>query len=218
MRYFVFLDRVFRGPLTAEEVRALPGFSGATPVCREDRDRAISGHWTAAAYCRGLLGPSGRRLPAADGGVARYWSCATAQALVQDALAAARRRPSPKSKRPARPLLRPLAGLFLILAAAGASTMSTSRPAPPPRQPLPVDGGLAARVIPSCMPEEAARELRERIRVVRAGRRLEVTIPADGSRLKEDAVFDVDPDRQELRPLSEAARRLLDVRRGCGQP
>ncbi|MDD5656967.1 MAG: hypothetical protein PHF00_06900 [Elusimicrobia bacterium] len=219
MRYFVLLDGALQGPLTAEQARGMPGFSAQTPVCREDRDAKLGGNWTAAAYCRGLFGPN-RTRRGVDGGAARYWRCATAQALAADALAAAERRAA-GGKRSRTPAFRvPLAGAVLALAAAGASRLPTAGPPIPsferPRgAPAGPELSLARRLIPVCGP--AAEELRERLVLVRSATGLEAVLPADGRRLKADVRFELDVERQELRPIGDEARRLLDERWGCGR-
>ncbi|MDD5656970.1 MAG: hypothetical protein PHF00_06915 [Elusimicrobia bacterium] len=224
----MLLSQEILGPLAVDEIKRLPGFLGTTPACPEDRDQNVGANWTAAASFPDLAETSAGGGPGEDAaGV--FWSSAVAKARATDTLAEAKRRSLEKERRPAVPLYAFILGLFVIAAAAGGvlfhnsvsdRTVSSRQPAfvqPPAGHDQP-ELRTAARMIPSCVPEGAARELRERISVIRSDARTEIRIPADGGVLAEDAIFEVDPNRQELRPRNEAARLFVDIRKGCGRP
>jgi hypothetical protein len=104
----------------------------------------------------------------------------------------------------------PLLALFLLdLGKPGSGPV-------PQRAPRPVTllEQAAPLFLPARLPRDEARRLRSSAGYMVVGDELQIVIPADDRSLKSEARFTYDPKRRELRPINEAARGLLDIRRG----
>jgi len=215
MRFFVLLGRSPQGPLSADDIRRLPGLSPDTPVCPEDRDPLQVGNWTAAFSSPELFPRPRAAAPDVDGGASRYWQSALAKQRVAEAYAAAKKpAPEPGSAWPWLLALAPILGLVLLSLG---RTPPRPAPSPSPREPTVIEQA-APLLLPACIPDPEAAELCGRASVTTAPGRRQIRLRADGRRLKVDALFSFDTERQELKPLNDAARGLADIRRGCRTP
>lgn len=108
----------------------------------------------------------------------------------------------------------------MLLAAATLAACSSAESENPPAAPRPhapvSETAAAARVIiPTCL-ATAADSLPEPWLTMHEGGRLEMTLPADGTVTRAEARFAYDPKRVTYKPLNDEARRVVDLRTGCG--
>jgi len=216
MRFFVLVGSAVRGPLADDEIRSLPGLCVETPVCPESRDHTKSGNWTVAASYPQLLAQPGAEVPEQDGGVFRFWRSAVAKERVAQALAAAKAQGAGRGRGWFWLLALVLPLLALALLELG---QPDSRPAPQQTSRPPTLLEQAAPLfLPARLPRDAAQRLRSAAGAMVVNGELQIVLPADGRSLKAEARFSYDSKRRELRPINEAARGLLDIRRGFPKP
>ncbi|MBI5241826.1 MAG: hypothetical protein HY926_15240 [Elusimicrobia bacterium] len=201
-----------RGPLTAEQVRSLPGLAPETPVCPEGHDPARSRDWTAAASYPQLLAGLADDVPQGDGGAARFWKSAVAKERVAAALAAAAPREAGSGGTPLWLLAAMLPILVFGLLSLGGRGPRPAPPAPPRAAPRNLLEQAAPLLFPARLARDEGARLLGSAGLAFLGPRTEIVLPADGRLLKSEARFSYDPARRELRPTNEAARGLLDLR------
>ncbi|MCX5795195.1 MAG: hypothetical protein NTY77_06870 [Elusimicrobia bacterium] len=225
MRFYFLVGSAVRGPLTVELIRSWPGISPETPVCPEDRDHRKADNWRAAASYPQLLARPAAAPAEPDGGASPFWRSAAAKGLAARALAAAQAQETGRGEGGvgwARPsaLLLPALALALLAFALRHRGRPESRPAPPRSSgPSTLMDQAAPLFLPAgLLPRDEAQSLRRCAWSIVIDGRPQIIVPADGRNLKVDARFSYDPKRRELRPANEAARGLLDIRRGHLNP
>ena len=212
MLFFVLVGSAVQGPLAVDAIRSLPGFSPEIPVCPENRDHKEQNSWKAAASYPELFAQSGSEFKERDGGVARFWRSAVAKERVAQVLAAAKAREIGQGGGWFWLLV--LVIPFLVLALLDLR-QPASRPAPQRTNQSPTLLEQAAPLfLPARLSRDEAQRLRSSAGFIVVGGQPQIVLPADGRILKAEARFSYDSKRRELRPINEAARGLLDIRRG----
>jgi|GEM_PF-4970234 len=193
-------------------MQSLPGFSPETPVCPEDRDPKNQNSWKAAVAYPELFAQPGSEVPDRDGGASRFWRAAVAKERVTQALAAAKAQGTGQG-----------GGWFWLLAVVLSLLalalldlrQPASRSVPQRSNPLSTSLEQAAPLfLPARLPRDEAQRLLSSAGFMVVGGQPQIVLPADGRSLKAEARFSYDPKRRELRPINEAARDWLDIRRG----
>jgi hypothetical protein len=214
MRFYILVGQAVRGPLTADDIRLLPGLSPDTPVCPEGRDHKDSSNWRAAASYPALFAVLAAGSPDRDGGASRFWRSAVAKGHAAQALAAS----EPRAAGGGGWVWLLAAALPMLVIGYMDFSRPAVRPAPARSVPPPTPLDRATALFTARLPRDEAQALRAAIGLVVVDGRQEIVLPADGRSLKATARFRYDAKRRELRPLNEAARGLLDIRRAHRKP
>jgi hypothetical protein len=184
-------------------------------VCPEDRDFRDQNNWKTAASHPQLLSQSGAEALDRDGGASRFWKSAVARERVSQALSAAHVQGGPQRRR----WLWLLAVVIPLLAIVLLNHRQEQSLPEPQRANAPTNAleQAAPLFLPARLPRGEAQSLRSSAAIMVVGVQQQIVLPADGKSLKAEARFSYDPKLRELRPINEAARHFLDLRRGVSK-